>query len=69
MKSYQFRFLDKFDFVVVMRVETVPDDLDALAEAEKLSLTHTIEVWDGVRKVARVKKGNVPPVSMDRLGG
>ena len=33
----------------------------------RLSATHTIEVWAGIRKVARVKKENVPLTWTDRL--
>jgi len=69
MRQFQLRFLDRFDFVVLTRAVSAPDDLDALTEAEKLSVTHTIEVWDGMRKVARVKKGNAPVAASDRLGG
>jgi hypothetical protein len=43
------------------------DDLTALAEAQRLSASHTIEVWDGIRKVARVKKGNQALVNINRL--
>ncbi len=34
------------------------DDLDALAEGERLSDKSAVEVWDGSRLVARVKPGN-----------
>jgi hypothetical protein len=69
MKMFQLRFLDRLDFVILTRAQAAMDDLDALAEAERLSVTHTIEVWDGDRRVARVKKGNVPLSVNDRLGG
>ena len=67
MKQFQLRYLDKLDFVVLVRKQTAADDLDALAEAERRSVTHTIEVWDGDRKVARVKKGNLPLTAEDIL--
>ena len=69
MRQYQLRFFDKLDFIVLSRAYSARDDLAALGEAERLSLTHTIEIWDGDRKVARVKKGNAPILSEDRLGG
>ena len=69
MKQFQLRFLDRLDFVVLVRTTDAPDDLTALIEAERQSATHTIEVWEGTRKVARVKKGNLPPTAEDRIGG
>jgi len=69
MKHFEFRFLDKLDVVILMRDYTAGDDLAALSEAEKLSLTHTIEVWEGARKVARVQKGNRALASSDRVCG
>lgn len=69
MKYFELRFLDRLDVAVLKRAYMGADDLAALAEAERLSATHTIEVWDGIRKVARVKKGNVPLAFTDRLAG
>ena len=69
MKQFELRFLDRLDVVIVTRTYGGGDDLAALAEAERLSITHTIEVWQGFRKVARVKKANVALNSRDRLCG
>jgi hypothetical protein len=69
MKQFQLRFLDKLDVPILMRSYMGGDDLAALAEAERLSITHTIEVWQGLRKVARVKKANAALNSRDRLCG
>jgi hypothetical protein len=68
MKHFQICFLDRLDVPILMRAFLGADDLSALAEAQRLSATHTIEVWEGHRKVARVKKGNSAPTPADRLG-
>jgi hypothetical protein len=57
MAYYRFRFLE--DGKPVSQVDhDHADDLDALAKAEILSVDSEVEVWDGDRFVARVKKGN-----------
>jgi|KBSSwiStaDraftv2_1062776.scaffolds.fasta_scaffold6637187_1 hypothetical protein len=69
MPNFELRFHDKLNVVVLLRGYSAGDDLAALAEAERLSATHTIEVWEGIRKVARVKKGNAALASTDKLCG
>jgi hypothetical protein len=69
MKFFEFRFLDKLDLVILRRGYKGRDDLAALAEAQRVSATHTIEVWEGLRKVARVKKGNAALAWTDRICG
>lgn len=69
MKLFELRFLDKSDVVIVMRTYLGRDDLAALAEAQRQSASHAIEVWHGLRKVARVKKGNAALSWADRLCG
>jgi hypothetical protein len=69
MKQYQLRFLDRLNVAVLTRVYAGPDDLGALAEAERLSSTHTIEVWDGPRRVVRVKKRKLAATPTDRIAG
>jgi hypothetical protein len=69
MKHFELRFYDKLDVVILMRTYLGSDDLAALAEAERLSATHSIEVWEGSRKVARVKKGNIGLASTDHICG
>jgi len=66
MKQFELRFLDRLEVPVIVRSYIALDDLEALNEAERLCETHTIEVWDGDRRVARVKKGNAPLVPEDR---
>ena len=69
MKHFELRFLDRLEVPVLVRAYTAYDDLAALAEAERLSVTHTIEVWEGIRKIARIKKGNAALTYIDRLCG
>lgn len=69
MHHFEIRFHDKLDVAILRRTYIGDDDLAALVEAERLSKTHTIEVWEGIRKVARVKKGNAALASTDRLSG
>ena len=66
MKQFELRFLDRLEVPVVVRAYMARDDLAALNEAQRLCITHTIEVWEGPRKVAPVKKGNAPLVPEDR---
>ena len=66
MKQFELRFLDKLEVPIIICAFSAHDDLTALREAERLSKTHTIEVWDGSRRVARVKKGNAALVPEDR---
>ncbi|HVV26849.1 MAG TPA: hypothetical protein VHC40_02665 [Rhizomicrobium sp.] len=58
MPHYQIRFLDGRNRAVLARDFEGKDDLAALAAAEKLCDMHSIEVWQGERRVARVKQGN-----------
>jgi hypothetical protein len=66
VKQFELRFLDRLEVPVVVRAYMARDDLAALNEAQRLCATHTIEVWDGDRRVARVKKGNAALVTEDR---
>lgn len=52
--------------IVSIRGVVARDDLDALAEAEKLCDASAIEVWQGTRCVARVKKDNAALDASDR---
>lgn len=66
MKQFEIRFLDRLEVPVIIRAFSAHDDLTALREAQRLCKTHTIEVWDGSRRVARVKKGSAARVTEDR---
>lgn len=68
MKLFQLHYLDGSDVMVLKRAHAARNDLDALAEAERQSLNHTIEVWDGERKVARVKRSRLPLLASGRAG-
>jgi VCBS repeat-containing protein len=45
------------------------DDLDALDAARLLSDLFSIEIWDGARLIAHVKKGNEPLNAQDPVSG
>ena len=66
MKQFEIRFLDNLEVPVITRAFAAHDDLAALNEAERLCRTHTIEVWQGDHRVARVKKGDAPLTIEDR---
>jgi hypothetical protein len=69
MKLFHLHYLDRTNIVVLNRAYSARDELDALAEAQRRFSKHTIEVWEGDRKVARVKRGNLAPTTNDRWGG
>ena len=69
MHNFELRFHDKLNVVILTRRYLAADDLAALGEAVRLSATHAIEVWEGARKVARIKKGNAALASTDKLAG
>jgi hypothetical protein len=58
--------LDRDDHFISARNFSAKDDLAALDEAEKLCQSNAIEIWSGVRKVARVNKQNAPLRTEDR---
>ena len=70
MQNYRLKFLDpqnvdsrKIDSqtdAVTGRDFQGSDDLAALAAAERACVSHDVEVWQGARRVARVKMGNAP---------
>ena len=61
MKLFELHYLNSSNAMVLNRVHAAQHDLDAISEAERRSFTHTIEVWDGERMIARVKKSSVAP--------
>jgi hypothetical protein len=60
MGFYSFRSFDLRGAAALSQNLACRDDLDALDEGVRRSANWSIEVWDGVRLVARVKLGNAP---------
>ena len=69
MRNFQFRFFDKRGVIAHVTMWAAKDDLRALLEAQRQSVSHAVEIWDGERRVATVKKGNMPATPLDRLAG
>lgn len=60
MQQFKFYFLDKLGQVITVRDYAGDSDLAAVAIAERLSMTHAIEVWCGERLVKLVDKHGAP---------
>ena len=60
MQHYQFHFFDRLNVRFLVRTWSGTDDIDALDKAQELSATHTIEVWQGGRRVACVNRADSP---------
>ena len=65
MRDFALHFLDIDGAIVKACNITARDDLQALEEAERESAVNTVEVWQGSRRVARVKRGNAPLLATD----
>ena len=68
MRSYKFTFRSDGD-VAYSTDHQFKDDLDALDAARLLSEYFSIEIWDGTKLIANVKKGNAPLNVQDRVSG
>jgi len=55
MQQYKLAFLDRLNVVVTVRDFEGLDDRAALAHAQSLSATHTIEITQAERRVGEVK--------------
>ena len=66
MKQYKFYFLDDRGHVWRAQDHLLRDDLDALALAKNICTDHGVEIWEGTREVARVKRNDEPLGSSDR---
>ena len=64
--GYRLYCLDQTGHIVSGRDLSAHDDLAALREAEAACTEHSVEVWHGARRVARVKLGNIPLGPSDR---
>ncbi len=60
MSFYSFHSIDVRGATALSQNLACTDDLDALAEGVRRSGKWSIEIWHGVRLVARVKLGNAP---------
>lgn len=60
MRSYRIYSLNAQGHICLAHEFQCRDDLDALAEGERLSDKSDVEVREGGRLVARVKCGNAP---------
>jgi hypothetical protein len=65
--------MELYEFKLVRSGETIAsnepafrDDLDALDEAVSQAIECDVQVWQGNKKSARVKKGNAPLNARDR---
>ncbi|MDB5740762.1 MAG: hypothetical protein JWP16_1802 [Alphaproteobacteria bacterium] len=67
MMEYKVYCLDDKQRIASARDIVARDDLAALQEAERFCETSAIEVWQGARRVARVKMGNAPLDASDRM--
>ncbi len=65
--DYKLYRLDNSGHIVSGRDIVVRDDLAALQEAEKDCERFAVEVWQGGRRVARVKIGDAPLGPEDRM--
>jgi hypothetical protein len=64
--SYRFDFLSRDGAVFKQQTHRFADDVTALEYAVDLSREHAIEIWDGQRRVALVKKDHAPLDEFDR---
>lgn len=65
--EYKLYSIDRTGHVISRRDFVAHDDLAALLEAEQSCAKNEIEVWQGARRVARVKLANAPLDTTDRM--
>jgi hypothetical protein len=56
LEQFELRFLDKQNALVLVRRVVARNDVAAMAEANSVSRTHTLEVWQDERLVGRVER-------------
>ena len=69
MGQYRFDLIGVEGKIAQSQFHTCADDLDALDKAEALSSVNAVDVWDGVRRVLHVKRGNLMATPSDVLPG
>jgi len=69
MGQYRFDLINVEGEIAQSQFHACADDLDALDKAEALSLVNLVDVWDGARRVLRVKRGNQLATPSDVLPG
>ena len=65
MHNYLIKFFDGAGRFARAEELRCKDDLEALAEAERAASSQAVEIWEGRRIVARVKRNNAPLTSED----
>jgi hypothetical protein len=65
MEFYEFKFVRSGE-TISSDARAFQDDLDALDEAVNQAIECDVQVWQGNKKLARVKKGNAPLNERDR---
>ena len=66
MSSYRFCFQDRRGRVIERHNIFCHDELEAMHIAKQFDSRHLIEIWDGSRRVARMKPGDPGPPVSDR---
>lgn len=69
MGHYRFDLIDIAGGIAQSRFYDCADDLDALDKAERLCAGNAVDVWDGMRRVLHVKRGNQMATPSDGLPG
>ena len=64
LHPYELRFLFEGE-VIWTTQEMFANDLDALEETAKLAVAHDVQIWQGVRLVVHIKKGDQPLAATD----
>ena len=69
MGQYRFDLLRDGDVIAQSQFHACADDLAALDIAERLCISNAVDVWDGERRVLRVKRENAMATPSDSLPG
>lgn len=69
MGQYRFDLLLDGGAIAQSEFHACADDLAALDVAERLCAKNVVDVWDGERRVLRVKRENAMATPTDRLPG